>query len=129
MLVRTVSRNADGTARDRPTIAISLELTRGDAVAAVRMAEDLDARGYLPPDPPMTPAEFAAAKAGEGRGLMRKPDAYLKSTSRHWLVVWDVCGRGIPLRLAIERHGLAPSTRRELQRLVKALGWATADDP
>ena len=116
LLVRTVSCNADGTRRDRPAVAVSPELTRGDAEGARLMADDLDRRGYLPPDPPMTERERQGLPA-------------VGATTR--AVIWEVLGRGVPLGTALERAGVPASQRRNqrrrVQRWIVAIGWGEMD--
>lgn len=111
MLVRTVSHNADGTSRERATVAVSPDLFGGDTDRAQNYAQDLDARGYLPPADPMTYPEWTRLTAEHRIG------------ERSAAIIWDICGRGVPLTLAIQRAGASSAARRRLQRLIKDIGW------
>lgn len=114
LLVRTVSRHADRTPR-RMTIAVSPALTGGDEEAARSLARDLDRRGYLPPDRPMTRAQLDAASAEH------------RMTDTVRALIWMALGEGVPLGTAMERAGITPAKRRNLRRTVertiRAIGW------
>jgi hypothetical protein len=116
MLVRSVSRNADGTARERPTVAVSPEIAI-NGQSPEQIAEDLDTRGYLPPEEPMMREEHARIVAARRIG------------SRDAAILWDVCGRGVPLGYALLRAGVEASkrksARRSMQRLIRDIGWAS----
>lgn len=115
MLVRTVSRYTDGTAIDRPQVCVSPELAGGVAMLAEALARDLVRRGYLPPTIPMTRAEHAAIVATH------------QLVPHHAAIIWDVCGRGVPLGTALGRAKVPEAKRRNarvaLQRKIKKIGW------
>ncbi len=58
MLIRTCSRYPDGNPTGRPQLCVSIGFA-GSPERARKIAEGLDRRGYLPPERPMTRAEFA----------------------------------------------------------------------
>jgi len=116
MLVRTVSAYTDGAPLDRPQICVSPELTAGDPGRACRMAADLDRRGYLPPDPPMTRAEWGRIAAER------------KIAPDYMMVIWDVLGRGVPAGTALARAGIKRERRRRVQRIIKDIGWGESEE-
>lgn len=126
MLVRTVSRYADGTAIDRPQLCAAPELFAGDIAIAATTVDDWDRRGYLPPARPMTRAEFDRLPVAVPQP--QNPRKFIRLSDGHRRIVWEVLGRGVPLALAITRCGAAAGKRRDLQRLIKALGWDQQDD-
>jgi hypothetical protein len=117
MLVRTVSFYSDGKPIDRPQLCVSPELTAGNIDSARQLAEDLDRRGYLPPKQPMSRQENRDIEA---------PSDF------HRQIIWEVCGRGVPLGAALA-HGGVPvdkqkNARRKMQKLIRKIGWGGEDE-
>lgn len=114
-LIRTVSRYTDGKPTDRPHLCVSTELTGGDAGRAQAIAEQLDRRGYLPPEQPMTRTEFDALdERAVGKSVVLRA------------VIWAVCGQGLPIPFAIEGHcpDAAPGYRRKVEKVLHRIGWS-----
>jgi hypothetical protein len=116
MLVRTVSSYSDGTPIDRPQLCVAPELTAGNIDSARQLAEDLDRQGYLPPKRPMSRQENRDIEASDFQ--------------RH--IIWEVCGRGVPLGAALARDGVPvdkrKNARRKIQKLIRNIGWGGEDE-
>jgi len=110
-LIRTVSRYTDGQPIDRPQLCVALRSSFRDPRA---IAEQLDRRGYLPPERPMTRAEFDR----------------LDYSRRFRQVLWGVLGEGLPIGFALERYLPGRHTRNDresVRRLIRQIGWAGPD--
>ena len=114
-------------ATDQPGSTLLIRTVRGevaaaaslydDEAAAQRIARDLDRRGYLPPERPITWAEIEAM--GVRSGQMRR-------------LLWALLGLGLPMHLAMDRcripQNKQASWRRMAQRSIKAIGWGIRED-
>jgi hypothetical protein len=99
-VVRTVSRDSDGAPIDRPQLCVSIRgFWRSGAARA--LAEALDRRDYLPPVRPMTSAEFMAVVDPK---IRQGPNGS---------ILWSVLRRGLPIDMALERHGRPNDTNRQ----------------
>jgi hypothetical protein len=114
MLVRTVSRYTSGASIDRPQLCVSPELCDGDIERTRQLAERLDRNGYLPPATPMKRAEWL------GHRKVIQSDVTAE-------IIWQVCGLGVPLIIALERAGIPQAKqknqRRKIHRAIKHIGW------
>lgn len=115
MVIRTVSKNTNGSARDRPAPCIQVAFA-GGIREAQDLADQLDRVGYLPPERPMPWEEFEAAAQ-----RLRLNPLYSR-------MAWAVAGLGMSLGMAVRREPENEGKKNikvRLRRVLKDLGMET----